>query len=56
MITSYARRIGHRGWVPSVSLPGGQMKGMRAGLGLPGAGAVLGTQTFAAWLETVPAR
>lgn len=50
MIKAYARRTGHGGWVPSVSLPGGQMKGMRHGLGLPGPGAVLGTQTFAEWL------
>lgn len=50
MIKAYARRTGHGGWVPSVSLPGGQMKGMRQGLGLPGPGAVLGTQTFAEWL------
>ncbi|MFE5408383.1 SDR family oxidoreductase [Microbacterium sp. NPDC056569] len=51
MIKAYARRTGHGGWIPSVSLPGGQMKGMRAGLGLPGPGAVLGTQTFAEWLD-----
>jgi hypothetical protein len=34
-----------------VSLPGGQMKGMRAGFALPAPGAVLGTQTFAEWLH-----
>lgn len=51
MVKAYAGRIGHRGWVPSVSLPGPQMKGMRAGLALPAPGAELGTETFAAWLE-----
>ncbi|MDW4571873.1 SDR family oxidoreductase [Microbacterium sp. M3] len=50
MVKAYARSTGHRGWIPSVSLPGAQMKGMRAGFALPGAGAVLGEQTFADWL------
>ncbi|KRB36498.1 SDR family oxidoreductase [Microbacterium sp. Root180] len=50
MVRSYARRTGHRGWVPSISLPGAQMKGMRAGYALPGADAVLGHQTFGEWL------
>ncbi|MBW9110274.1 NAD(P)H-binding protein [Microbacterium trichothecenolyticum] len=54
MIKAYARRTGHGGWIPSVSLPGGQMKGMRTGLGLPGPGAVLGSQTFAEWLAELP--
>jgi hypothetical protein len=34
-----------------VSLPGAQMKAMRAGLALPGSDAVLATQTFADWLR-----
>ncbi|MDQ7878925.1 NAD(P)H-binding protein [Microbacterium sp. QXD-8] len=51
MVKAYARRTGHRGWVPSVSLPGAQMKAMRAGLALPGSDAVLTTQTFADWLS-----
>ncbi len=50
MVKAYARRTGHGGWIPSVSLPGGQMKGMREGLALPGDGAVLGRQTFSEWL------
>ncbi|MDR7183374.1 uncharacterized protein YbjT (DUF2867 family) [Microbacterium trichothecenolyticum] len=50
MVKAYARRTGHGGWIPSVSLPGAQMKGMRAGLALPGDGAVLGVQPFAEWL------
>jgi uncharacterized protein YbjT (DUF2867 family) len=50
MVRAFARHTGHRGWIPRVSLPGPQMKGMRAGLALPGAGAVLGRQTFAEWL------
>ena len=50
MVKAYARRTGHGGWIPSVSLPGAQMKGMRAGLALPGDGAVIGVQPFAEWL------
>lgn len=50
MVKEYARRTGHRGWIPSMSLPGAQMRGMRAGLALPSEGAVLGTQTFSEWL------
>ena len=53
MVKAYARRTGHRGWIPSVSLPGAQMKGMRAGYALPEPGATLGTQTFAEWLDTL---
>jgi uncharacterized protein YbjT (DUF2867 family) len=53
MVRQYALRTGHRGWVPSVSLPGAQLKAMRAGLALPGPGAVLGTQTFEEWLAAV---
>ena len=58
MVKAYARRAGHRGWIPSVSLPGAQMKGMRDGLALPGPGADLGELTFADWLEDAshPAR
>jgi uncharacterized protein YbjT (DUF2867 family) len=52
MIRAYARRIGHRGPVIGVSLPGAQMAGMRRGLALPGADAHLGVQTFADWLGT----
>jgi uncharacterized protein YbjT (DUF2867 family) len=55
MVRSYARRAGRRGWIPSVSLPGPQMKGMRAGLALPGDDAVLGRETFAEWLAAQPA-
>lgn len=51
MVKAYARRTGHGGWIPSVSLPGAQMKGMRAGYALPAPGAILGTQTFAEWLD-----
>ncbi|KAF2417855.1 SDR family oxidoreductase [Microbacterium sp. B35-30] len=51
MVKAYARRTGRGGWIPSVSLPGAQMKAMRAGLALPGSAAVLATQTFADWLR-----
>ncbi|MHC2997729.1 SDR family oxidoreductase [Microbacterium sp. HJ5] len=50
MVRAFARHGGHRDWIPAISLPGKQMKGMRSGLALPGAGAVLGTETFADWL------
>jgi len=50
MVKSYARATGHGGWIPSVSIPTAQMKGMRAGYALPGADADLGRQTFAEWL------
>ncbi|MFD4960326.1 SDR family oxidoreductase [Microbacterium sp. NPDC058389] len=53
MIKAYATHIGHRGWIPSVSLPGAQLKAMRDGRALPGAGATLGVQTFAEWLATI---
>ena len=50
MVRAFARSVGYRGWVPSMNVPGAQMKSMRAGLVLPGPDAVLGTQTFAEWL------
>lgn len=57
MVRAYARRIGYRGWIPALNVPGPQMAGMRAGKALPGPDAVRGTQTFAEWLaEAVPAR
>ena len=51
MVKTFAHRTGRGGWIPSVSLPGAQMKGMRAGYALPGPGATLGTQTYAEWLD-----
>ncbi|MGN6219537.1 MAG: SDR family oxidoreductase [Microbacterium sp.] len=53
MVKAYATRVGYRGWIPSVSLPGRQLKAMRDGLALPGPGATLGAQTFAQWLGAV---
>ena len=50
MVRAFARRAGRRGWIPSVNLPGEQMKGMRAGLALPGPDAELGRETFVEWL------
>ena len=50
MVVAFARANGHRGWIPRVSLPTAQMKGMRAGLALPGPDADLTTLTFADWL------
>lgn len=51
MVKTFAHRTGRAGLIPSVSLPGAQMKGMRAGYALPGPGATLGTQTYAEWLD-----
>lgn len=50
MVKTYARAQGHRGWVPSISIPTKQMKSMRAGLALPGPDADLGHQTFEEWV------
>lgn len=50
MVRRYARAHGGRGWIPAISLPTKQMKGMRAGLNLPGSGAIIGIQTFDEWL------
>jgi len=56
MIRAYAERMGYHGWIPSVRLPGKQLKAMRDGLALPGSGAALDTQTFAEWLATLDPR
>ncbi|GAA5206561.1 SDR family oxidoreductase [Microbacterium kyungheense] len=53
MVKAYAERTGHRGWIPSVNLPGKQLKAMRDGLALPGNGAMRGAQTFADWLAAL---
>ena len=52
MIKAFARKTGHRGWIPSVNLPTAQMKGMRAGFALPGTDALLLGPTFEGWLAT----
>lgn len=52
MVKAYAKTIGHRGWLPSISIPTKQMKGMREGLALPGSDTDLGRQTFAEWVAT----
>jgi len=54
MVKRYARAVGYRGPVVAVPAPGAQMKGMRAGLNLPGPDAVRGTQTFAEWIAELP--
>ena len=53
-VKAYARALGYRGPVPSLAIPGAQMRGMRDGLNLPDPDAVLGRQTFAEWLAAVP--
>lgn len=50
MIRAWARRTGKRGLVVPVSLPGAQMRGMRAGLALPGPEARRLGPTYAEWL------
>lgn len=50
MIRAWVRHHGRRGPVIPVSLPGAQMRGMRAGYALPGREALLLGPTFAEWL------
>ncbi|MFI8633709.1 SDR family oxidoreductase [Microbacterium sp. NPDC077663] len=50
MIREWVRRDGSRRLVVPVSLPGGQMRGMRSGANLPSAGATLAGPTFDDWL------
>lgn len=54
MVRAYAHAIGHRGWVPDISLPGSLGHAMRDGGLLPGPGAILGRQTFAEWIDALP--
>lgn len=56
MIRSYARAVGHRAWIPAMSLPGDFGRAQRDGRLLPGADAILGTQTFAEWVATLNRR
>lgn len=53
MVRGYARTIGHRGWIPAVSLPGSMGRAQRSGALLPGPDALRGRQTFAEWLATI---
>ncbi|MET0295880.1 MAG: SDR family oxidoreductase [Microbacterium sp.] len=54
MVRAYARAIGHRGWIPAVSMPGAMGRAQRSGALLPGPGALLGRRTFAEWLDALP--
>ncbi len=56
MVRRWARASGHRGWVPGVALPGPLGKAQRDGTLLPGDGAEIGTETFAAWLQRTTGR
>ncbi|TDN91800.1 NAD(P)H-binding protein [Microbacterium sp. BK668] len=51
MVRAYAATVGRSSRVVPVSLPGEFGKAQRDGSLLPGPDAVLGTQTFAEWLE-----
>jgi uncharacterized protein YbjT (DUF2867 family) len=50
MVRTYLRATGSRAPVLPLALPGGTWSGRRAGVLLPGPGAVLGRQPFDAWL------
>ncbi len=50
MIRAWVHRDGSRTPVIPVGIPGAQMRGMRAGLNLPAAGATLAGPTFDDWL------
>ncbi len=50
MVRAYAAALGHRGWIPAISLPGAAGREQRNGSLLPGPGAQLGRETFAEWL------
>lgn len=50
MVRSYARRISRKGLILPARLPGAMMRGMAAGLQLPGPDAQQGRQTFGEWL------
>lgn len=56
MVRSWARASGRRGWIPSFPLPGRLGKAQRDGALLPGAGAEIGTETFASWLRRTTGR
>lgn len=56
MVARLARARGLRGPVVPIALPGKQFAAMRRGEALPGPDAVLGTQTFDAWLAEHGAR
>jgi uncharacterized protein YbjT (DUF2867 family) len=56
MVRAYAHAIGHRGWIPEISLPGAMGRAQRDGSLLPKPGAILGTQTFDEWIDALPDR
>jgi uncharacterized protein YbjT (DUF2867 family) len=54
MVRAYARAIGYRAPVPTVTPTGTYGHALRSGALLPAAGALLGRQTFAEWLDALP--
>jgi uncharacterized protein YbjT (DUF2867 family) len=56
MVRTYARAIGDRGWMPTVSQPGPFGRAQRSGVLLAGPGADIGTRTYAEWIAAVVAR
>ncbi len=55
MARGYLRAVNSRKKVFAATLPGKFFKGLRDGLILPEPGATLGEQTYAEWLEALPA-
>lgn len=56
MVRAYGQAIGHRGWMPEISLPGALGRAQRNGWLLPQNDPILGRQTFAEWLDALPNR
>jgi uncharacterized protein YbjT (DUF2867 family) len=54
MVHAYARAIGYRRPVPTVSVPSAWGRAARSGALLPSSDALRGRQTFAEWLEALP--
>lgn len=56
MVRAYAKAAGEPGLVVRASIPGSLGRAQRDGSLLPGADAVLATQTFAEWIAQLPPR
>ncbi|MET0779934.1 MAG: SDR family oxidoreductase [Microbacterium sp.] len=54
MVRELARARGSRAWIPAIPLPGASGRAQRDGSLLPGPDALLGRQTYAEWLLTLP--
>lgn len=54
MVRTYARAVGYRRRIPTVTLPGALGRAQRDGSLLPRPGAILGHQTFDEWIDALP--